>query len=457
MTIAPQAIRPYRPQVLYLVHRVPFPPNRGDRIRSFRILEYLANRADVHLAFLDFQETPAETLRTLNDRCRRVASVSVPHIKRLARGACSLLAGRTATEGCFRSPRLRRIISRWAADTSFDAVLVFCSSMFQYARLPALADVPIVVDLVDVDSQKWFDYAGAASGVRRWIYQLEGRRLRKLEAALGRRAQAVLLVSQAEAQLYRSFCPDAPIHVMPNGVSLEYYGAETAAADNSAQTCVFVGALDYYANVEGLQWFCTQVWPEIHRRRPETVLYIVGSNPTAAVRKLGAIAGVQLAADVPDVRPYISCAAVVVAPLRIARGIQNKVLQGLAMGKAVVATPQAIEGLAVHPGVHLLQAADTNQWVNAVLSVLDDPQLRVRLGQAGRAYVQEHHRWEDQLRTLDRLLGLDSSDEAHRADCIQTEHRLQIAQLSAQPAQAAKPRPTFEPPLAVLPKDRRNT
>jgi len=449
MNNAPEPMTPSRPQVLYLVHRVPYPPNRGDRIRSFRILDYLSQHADVHLAFLDFQPTPPDTLEALNRRCRRVAVVRVPRLLRLARGALALAAGKTATEGFFRSPALCRIIDRWAADTDFDAVIAFCSSMFPYARLPALAGKPLVVDLVDVDSQKWFDYAAQSAGPRRWLYQIEGRRLRQLEIAVARQAKAVLVVTEAEAQLYRGFCPDAPLHVMPNGVAADYSHFDSPAGGH-AERCVFVGALDYQANVDGLLWFCTEVWPEVHRRRPQAALLIVGSNPVPAVRTLAALPGVKVLADVPDVRPHLASAAVVLAPLRIARGIQNKVLQGLAMGKAVLATPQAIEGLAVQPDVHLLQASTPHQWVEAIFRLLDDAELRARLGQAGRDYTQQHHRWEDHLRVLGRLLGWeDRNDTHHRRGALAAPQH--VAQ---SPAQGGTKR---APAVAAIPENTQNT
>jgi len=450
MSDAPQSIAASRPQVLYLVHRVPYPPNRGDRIRSFRILDYLAQHADVHLAFLDFQPTPPDTLEALNRRCRRVAAVRLPRMVRLIRGVWAVCTGKTATEGFFRSPALCRIIDRWAADTRFDAVVAFCSSMFPYARLPALAGKPLVVDLVDVDSQKWFDYAAQSGGLRRWLYQIEGRRLRQLEIDLARQAKAVLVVTEAEAQLYRSFCPDAPLHVMPNGVAADYSQFDGDAAGGHAERCVFVGALDYQANVDGLRWFCAEVWPEVHRRRPQATFLIVGSNPVPAVRTLAALPGVQLLADVPDVRPYLAGAAVVLAPLRIARGIQNKVLQGLAMGKAVLASPQAIEGLAVKPDVHLLQAATPQQWVEAIFRLLDDAELRARLGQAGRAYAQQHHRWEDHLRVLGRLLGWEARNDTH-------QRRSAPAAPHAAAHSAAEGGSKRVPVVAAVPEDTQNT
>ena len=395
-----------RPNILYLVHRVPYPPNRGDRIRSFHLLEFLAGRSRVHLAFLCQQAPARETMRVLRQRCAGLAAVVLGDRMRWVRAAWSLVSGRTATEGLFCAPRMRRIVRRWAAEQRFDAAIVFCSSMVQYLKVPGLEGVPAVVDLVDVDSQKWFDYAEGSRGLKRLLFRLEGRRLRRLEASLSQRAAAVTLVSRHEADLFRDFCPADCVHAIPNGVDLEYFRPAAPAESAASQRCVFVGALDYRANIDGVRWFCEQVWPEVHRRRPDATFAVVGSNPAAAARRLAELPGVELVGEVPDVRPHLAGAAVAVVPLRVARGIQNKVLEALAMGKAVVATPQALEGLGVEPDVHVCRAADAGEWVEAVTGLLEDAQKRARLGSAGRAYVEAHHRWDVQLRPFADLLGL---------------------------------------------------
>ena len=169
---------------------------------------------------------------------------------------------------------------------------------------------------------------------------------------------------------------------------------------------MFVGALDYRANIDGARWFCERVWPEVQRRRPGATFAVVGSNPGAAARRLAELPGVELVGEVPDVRPHLAGAAVAVVPLRVARGIQNKVLEALAMGKAVVATPQALEGLGVEPGVQVCRAADAGEWVEVILALFDDPGLRSRLGRAGRQHVEEHFCWNARLRPFGQLLGM---------------------------------------------------
>ncbi|OHB67889.1 MAG: hypothetical protein A2V70_06085 [Planctomycetes bacterium RBG_13_63_9] len=406
--------------MLYLVHRVPYPPNRGDRIRSFRLLEFLAARAEVYLAFLSEGPPLPETMRTLGTICTRVAAAPLGRRARWLRAAWTLATGHTATEGLFHSQTLRRVIRSWTQQIRFDAVVVFCSSMVQYLNDPGLTDVPAIVDLVDVDSQKWLDYAGQSRGMKRLLYRLEGCRLRRLECALPKLAKAITLVSRSEADLYRQFCPADCIHTVANGVDLDHFCPVESPTSETSQQCVFVGALDYRANVDGIRWFAEHVWPEILRRLPHATFVLVGSNPSAAARQMAELPGVRLAGEVPDVRPYLADAALAVIPLRVARGIQNKVLEALAMGKAVVATPQALEGLGVEPDVHVCQASSPEQWIEATTRLLGDSELRNQLGQQGREYVEEHHRWETQLKPFASLPGLPAMDE-HRPSFLAPE------------------------------------
>lgn len=394
-----------RPAVLSLVHRVPYPPDKGDRIRTFQILRYLAERADVHLACLADEPVDSHVLQTLKRYCKRVSCVSVRGPLRWARGLFSLALGRTVTEGAFHSPELLEVVRDWARTTPFDAVLGSASSMVPYMRLPELRDTPAVIDLIDVDSQKWLDYAARAGASRSWLYRTEGRRLRRLERDITRWARAVILVSEAEAEIYRGFCAPGNVEAVGNGVDIDYFRPQPALDE---QGCVFLGALDYWPNVEGIEWFCREVWPEVRRRHPATTISLVGRRPTPAVCGLTRIPGVRLVGQVPDVRPYLDQAAISIVPLRIARGIQNKVLESMAMVKATIVSPQACEGLAAQPGTDLLCAESPGQWADAISSLLDDASLRRRLGTAGRRYVETAHCWQRCLEPLDRLLGLAS-------------------------------------------------
>jgi polysaccharide biosynthesis protein PslH len=388
--------------ILYLVHRVPYPPDKGDRIRAFHLLRSLSGRATVHLACLADEPVREETIAELRRYCERVAVVPLG-TSRWVRAAGSLVRGQTITEGAFYSPALRDMLRTWAEQTRFHAALASSSAMVPYLRLEGLSGIPAVVDLVDVDSQKWFDYAGTVRGWRAWLYHTEGRRLRSLEQQLPSWARAVTLVSEPEANLYREFCRPGQVRAIRNGVDLDYFRPQDGPTEPS---CVFVGALDYRPNVDAACWFCEEVWPLLYQRFEQARLWLVGRRPAPAVQRLARQPGVELVGQVPDVRPWMARAAVVVAPLRLARGLQNKVLEALAMSKAVVASPPALAALHVQPGVHLLSASSAAEWAEAVLHLLHEEPLRRQLGLAGRRYVEEHHHWDRCLEPFGELLGL---------------------------------------------------
>jgi sugar transferase (PEP-CTERM/EpsH1 system associated) len=392
-----------RPRILSLVHRTPYPPDKGDRIRAYHLLRFLARHASVHLATLADEPVDAATHAALQECCERVEVIPVGRRTRWLWALASLARGRTVTEGAFSSPPLRALIRSWARETHYHACLTSASSLAPYLYLPELRDVPAVVDLVDCDSQKWLDYAAASRGPMAWLYRTEGRRLRRLEQELPARAGALTVVSDAEAEICRRFAPDSPIHVVRNGVDLAYFQPVECPRELA---CVFVGALDYRPNVDGACWFCDEVWPALHAKRPEAKLYLVGRRPAPAVRRLAGRPGVELVGQVPDVRPYLARAAVSVVPLRLARGVQNKVLEALAMARPTVASPPALAGLRAKPGTHLLSAVTPAEWVAAVLRLLDDDALARQLGAAGRRYTEEHHCWERCLEPFRSLLSL---------------------------------------------------
>ncbi|WP_169979033.1 TIGR03087 family PEP-CTERM/XrtA system glycosyltransferase [Tautonia rosea] len=402
----------HAPALLYVTHRVPYPPDKGDRIRNYHLLRFLARHSRVHLATLADEPVTASTTKALEHLCHRVAIVPLGRWTRRAQIALSMLSGRTASEGAFASTQLRTVLRDWGRQTRFQAVLASASSVAPYLRLPEFRDVPAIVDLVDVDSQKWLDYAEAGRGVRAWLYRLEGDRVRRLERSLPRWARAVTLVSEAEAALYRRLQPegDGAVLAVTNGVDLSYFQPSSEPSDPSR--CVFVGALDYRPNIDGIRWFCREVWPSVLRRHPAARLALVGRNPGAEVVRLAEIPGVELIGSVPDVRPHLARSAVVVAPLLMARGVQNKVLEAMAMSKPVVASSQAIDGLAVEPGTHLLEAATPAQWTEHLSRLLSREDCRQSLGAAGRRYVEETHRWEHCLNAFSTLL--DPSDVASR-------------------------------------------
>jgi sugar transferase (PEP-CTERM/EpsH1 system associated) len=273
--------------------------------------------------------------------------------------------------------------------------------MASYLGRGALREVPAVVDLVDVDSQKWFDYAASGRFPKSCLYRLEGRRLRRLERELTSWTRGVVLTTPAEVALFEEFAGVGTGRVVANGVDLEHFRPAPATTE---PTCVFVGALDYRPNVDGVVWFCEEVWPKILQKRSAARLFIVGRSPDRDVKRLAELPGVEVPGMVPDVRPWIQRAAVVVVPLRIARGVQNKILEALAMGRPVVASPVCLGGLGTVAGRDLLSASTTDEWAASLLGLFDDPERCSRLAASGRAFVEENHCWDRCLAPLAELL-----------------------------------------------------
>jgi glycosyltransferase involved in cell wall biosynthesis len=173
--------------------------------------------------------------------------------------------------------------------------------------------------------------------------------------------------------------------------------------------------MDYKPNVDAATWFAAEVWPRVRAEMPQAAFAIVGSSPTAEVQGLGGREGIVVTGRVPQVQPWLAAAAVAVAPLRIARGIQNKVLEAMAMARPVVASSAALEGISATPGEHLLVADAAEDMAGAVLGLLRDPERARALGASARARVTSHYDWGTNLRALDAMLGLDEPAQPERS------------------------------------------
>ena len=359
----------------------------------------------MHLACLADEPVENDSLETLNRYCKRLSISSVQGYMRWMRGLGSLAAGNTVTEGAFSSSRMREAVEHWSTETPFDVVVATASSLSALsASSIAGRETPAVVDLNRRRQREArLHYSKIRPAPLSWLYGLEGRRLRRLEQALPRRAKAITLVSDAEVALYRQFCNDGTVAAIGNGVDLEYF---TPGTNGDERGCVFLGALDYWPNIEGVRWFCNEIWPEVHRRLPGETLSLVGRRPGADIHRLARIPGIRLVGQVPDVRPYVRSAALSVVPLRIARGIQNKVLESMAMSKATVVSPQALEGLKARPGADIVCAGTPEEWIDSIVSLLQSSAGRRQIGESGRRFVEAHHQWEQCLQPLDALLGL---------------------------------------------------
>ena len=393
---------PDLPHVVYLTHRVPYPPDKGDRIRNYHVLRELSKHARVWLAALaDEPVTPEQSAR-LGEVCERVELV--PHSRSWARMGTSVLAGRSLSEGLFWNAPLDALLARWRAEADFGATLVSASSMVPYQRRNGWDRVPAFVDLVDVDSQKFFDYAATAGIPKRWLFALEGRRVRKLEKELCAWVKGVFLVSEAEAKLFDGFTAAGTATTATNGVDLDYFRPQPDVP--TQLVCAFVGAMDYPPNVDAAVWFATDIWPRVRAAHPSAEFRVIGRQPTPAVLSLHGTNGVNVVGQVPDVRPHVAGAAVSVCPVRIARGLQNKVIEAMAMGKPTVASPPAVTALKVEIGRDVLSATTADEWVSTLNELLGDANRQAELGANGRKYVEEHHHWDKCLRPMVAKMGL---------------------------------------------------
>jgi sugar transferase (PEP-CTERM/EpsH1 system associated) len=390
-------------RILYVTHRVPFPPDRGDRIRTWNVLKFLAERSSVDLACLADEPASDETLQQLRKVTNQLAIIPHSGRGRYIRGGISMIRGRTVTEGLFDCLRLFKVVSQWSQETNYDAVLASSSGVARYVLPPCVkVKTNRWVDLIDVDSQKWLDYATSARFPMSIVYRTEGRRLRDVECRLATTCDRLLVVSEAERDLFRSFCPTNRIAAVSNGVDYQYFAPQSGSVPEP-HSCAFVGVMNYKPNADAAIWFVQNVWPQIRQRYPEAKFYVVGKSPTSEVQALQAVSGVEVTGSVPDVRPWLMRATCAVVPLQIARGVQNKILEAMACGRPVICSPEPLKGLAAESGVHLLKATSADEWVSAIRRVFDDQKLQQSLGTAALQWVRTHYSWNACLAMLSEL------------------------------------------------------
>ena len=396
-----------RPPLLYLTHRIPYPPNKGDKVRSFNILRQLARTHRVWLGtFVDHRDD-LQHIPTLGQWCEQVCAIPIePRIRRIA-SLRGLVQGEALSLPYYRSPRLAEWVLRTVGEHDIRAAVVFSGPMAQYLGVPGLARR--VVDFCDVDSAKWTQYAAEHRWPMSWLYRREGERLLAFEREAAAQVDASLFVTEAEADLFRAAAPElsARVGVMQNGVDADVFSPANAGESPyppGGPVIVFSGAMDYWPNVDAVTWFATELLPRIRQAVPGVRFCIVGMNPAPAVQALAG-EGVTVTGTVPDVRPYIAHADVVVAPLRIARGIQNKVLEAMAMARPVVVSADSATGLAARPGQDFEIARDGDDTVRHVLALLADPARRSAMGTAARTCVVNHYSWQAHLAQLDALLN----------------------------------------------------
>ena len=401
--------------LLFLSQRTPYPPNKGDKIRALKIFEHLRQWYDIHLGCL--VDDPADW----DQRGTLAAMCADSHFAKLDRGRAKrtclrgLLTGTALSVEFFRDAGLAAWIARVRDQVKPDAIFVYSSNMAPYILDRRDPGQLRVVDLVDVDSEKWRAYGETGRGPMRWIYRREWRLISALERRIATECDAGTFVSADEARLFNRLVPEAAsrTHAISNGVDPDFFDPsraypppfDTDPADPARADFVFTGTMDYAPNVDAVAWFAQDILPVIRRTLPGARFHIVGHSPTDGVKRLAGTPGVFVTGRVDDVRPYIAHATAAVAPMRIARGIQNKVLEAMAMARPVVATTDALEGVEAQRGTEVLQADDVAGFA-ALCCRAASPDFAAPIGVAARRRVLADYIWAERLRGFDPLFGV---------------------------------------------------
>jgi polysaccharide biosynthesis protein PslH len=387
-------------RVMLVCHRFPYPPSSGAKIRSYHILRHLAQEHEVTVAAPYRSPREREEGKGLEDQCHRVLAEEIPASAARLRMVSNLLSRTPSSMGYFLSPELVRRVREELAARDYDLVIAHSSSVAPYVadvRGPAK-----ILDFVDMDSEKWLAYAKVRPFPLSLGYRIEGRKLRRAEEELALRFDVCTCATRAEAETLESYGTGVPAEWFPNGADIEFFRPSGQPYD--PDTICFVGKMDYFPNSECMVDFCARTLPLLRARRPGIRLLIVGSDPTPAVRRLARIPGVTVTGAVKDVRPYVTRSAASVAPLSIARGTQNKILESLAMGVPVVSSEVAAKGVDCLAGEHMLVASTPEGHADAILRLLEDPAERRRLSEAGRARILSHHTWGRAMRRFGEIV-----------------------------------------------------
>ena len=389
--------------LLLLVHRIPYPPNKGDKIRSYHLLKYLVAHFDVYLgAFVD-EDDDWRHRADLERHCREVFLRRRPGIRAWPRMLLGLLGRAPLTMPYYHDAGMVGWVRDVVAREGIRRAVVYSSAMAQYVRGSAWHHLFRVIDFVDVDSDKWRQYARHRSFPASLIYGREARCLQRCEARIASEFDLSVFVSEREARHFQQLTgvPEEKVGFYNNGVDLEYFDPDRPFEnpyEEGERAIVFTGAMDYWANVDAVVWFCQDVLGSVRMRFPQAVFYIVGSNPVSRVAALGGRPGVKVTGKVPDVRPYLAHAAVSVAPLRIARGIQNKVLESMAMRLPVIATEAAAEGIDARHGRDLCVENDPKAMADRIVEILRHG--GEEYGRAARACIERNYDWDVSLRAF---------------------------------------------------------
>lgn len=397
--------------ILFLCHRIPYPPNKGDKIRSYHTLRHLCRTSTVSIGCLIDDPKDLKHLPALNQWVKEVfCDHFSPKVKKITSLAKALLSGRPISLPYFYSQKLQAKLDSFIEATPIDTVVCSSSPSAEYIFRSKhykgkLQNLQWIMDFIDMDSEKWQQYAERESFPLSWIYNREARRLLSYEKRITQEFDQLLIVSEAEKHLFLSRISTKKMIAVGNGVDLDFFHPSyQSKIKMKSPSLVFTGAMDYWPNIDGAVWFAKNVLPLVQEKIPETVLYLVGSQPTAKLQELTKQKGVVVTGFIDDVRDYLAQADVCVIPLHIARGIQNKVLEAMAMGKPVVCTPQAAEGLILDPKKDVSLQKNEISFAKAILALLQDKEASRLSGDNARKAMEKNYSWDKNLKQLDHLI-----------------------------------------------------
>ena len=387
-------------KILYVCHRFPYPPKRGGKIRPFNMIRHLSAKHNVFVASLVRSEQEAKEGDGLAQYCTHYEMGRVRNPIQVMRMIARLPTRTPSSMGFFYSPEIEGRVHEMLTKENFDLIFVHCSSVAQYVE--SVQGVPKILDFGDMDSQKWLDYSRYKPFPLSMGYRLEGLKLQREEKRLASRFDMCTATTRAEWETLESYGTGVPTDWFPNGVDGDYFAPSAEPYD--PDTITFVGRMDYFPNQECMFDFCATTLPLLRTRRPGLKLLIVGADPSSAVQRLGRHTGVTVTGSVPDVRPYLRGSALMVAPLNIARGTQNKILEAMAMGVPVVTSRIAAGGVDASAPEHFLVASTPEEYATAILRIVENSAERRGLALAGRDRMLSHHGWARSMQHLDGII-----------------------------------------------------
>jgi sugar transferase (PEP-CTERM/EpsH1 system associated) len=379
-------------KILFVHKQILFPRDTGGKIRVLNVLQHLAKRHDVTYA-CNLRRGEEQHLPQMTDLGLRMLPVSAEaaprgSLKFYGTAAANLLSRRPFSVNRNFDPALRSRLSELLRAETFD--LLICDSVQMARHTMGLGAEVNLLFQHNVEAQILQRHAEVGEGfLKRSYMRSEWGKMQKFEGECGRHFEAVIAVSEQDRKIFEKTYGWKHVHVIDTAVDTEFFQADSSR--EIADRVVFVGSMDWMPNQDGVKFFTREIWPRIRAARPKATFEIVGRNPPPEIVALATTPGVEVTGAVPDVRPHLSQAAVVVVPLLVGGGTRLKIYEAMAMGRAVVSTTIGAEGLPLTVGKHFFQADDPEAFVAAVIRLLSDPSERARLGESADRFVREHY------------------------------------------------------------------